>query len=167
MGGQDLLPPAKAAHAQGSGLRSSALKLSIAFTAAVILGGMGYAITNPQAEDKVHEKSSFAGSLSNELPPAGQVDPVLNHRRIEAISTTSPPAATPPSTSPSPPPNMSPQEQEASAAVEATPSVVALQLRSGGKEHTLRLRLLPEHSASSVEFMRYAATHKCAGELYR
>ena len=45
--------------------------------------------------------------------------------------------------------------------------IVSLKLTAGGKSHTLRLKLLPEHSPESVAFMRHAATTGCAGELYR
>ena len=73
-------------------------------------------------------------------------------RQLEAEN--SPPPPPPPDASPPPPPLPS-------------HDVIALRLKGAGLPTTLRLRLLPEWSNSSVAFMKHAADVGCSGELYR
>jgi hypothetical protein len=62
----------------------------------------------------------------------------------------------------------------AAAALTAKPSAATeevaelrLSVAGGAQDLRLRLRLLPQHSESSVAFVREAATANCVGELYR
>lgn len=136
MGGQDLLPPAKA-----GGVRRSRSTLKVTALVSTII-----IVTLLYATERTHRPPTPAPGTT---------------QHPETAATVSSP----------PPPSPQPVAAAAEAAVAAvaSPSVISLKLQagSGGKEHTLRLRLLPEHSAPSVEFMRFAATHQCGGELYR
>ena len=179
MGGQDLLPPAKA-----GGVRRSRSTLKVTALVSTII-----IVTLLYATERTHR------------PPTPA--PGTTQHPETAATVFSPPP-------PSPQPVAA--AAEAAVAAVASPSVISLKLQagSGGKEHTLRLRLLPEHSAPSVEFMRcaallkglaspctctaharhharrppvrpargchialrlrlprFAATHQCGGELYR
>ena len=133
MGGQDLLPPAKAGGARRS---RSTLKVT-ALVSTILIVALIY------ATERTHRPPT----------PATTDAAVVPAQHPETAATVS-----------SPPPSPQPVAAAAEAAVAAvaSPSVISLRLRagSGGKEHTLRLRLLPEHSAPSVEFMRCAALLK-------
>ena len=140
MGGQDLLPLAKAGGARRSS--RSTLKVT-AFISTIVIVILLYATQHTHPPPTPH--------------PAG-------HPILPAIVVPAQHPETAASISSSPPPSPQPVAAAAEAAVVAvaSPSVISLNLKagSGGKEHTLRLRLLPEHSAPSVEFMRCAAMLK-------
>jgi hypothetical protein len=129
MGGQDLLPPAKA-----GGVRRSRSTLKVTALVSTII-----IVTLLYATERTHRPPTPAPGTT---------------QHPETAATVSSP----------PPPSPQPVAAAAEAAVAAvaSPSVISLKLQagSGGKEHTLRLRLLPEHSAPSVEFMRCAALLK-------
>ena len=135
MGGQDLLPPAKAGGARRS---RSTLKVTALVSTTII-------VTLLYATERTHRPPTPA--------PATTDAAVVPSQHPETAATVS-----------SPPPSPQPVAAAAEAAVAAvaSPSVISLRLHAGrsGKEHTLRLRLLPEHSAPSVEFMRCAALLK-------
>lgn len=125
MGGQDLLPPAKA-----GGVRRSRSTLKVtALVSTIIIVTLLYATKRTHRPPTPAPGTETSATVSSPPPPSPQ-----------------PVAAA----------------AEAAGAAVATPSVISLKLHagSGGKEHTLRLRLLPEHSAPSVEFMRCAAPLK-------
>lgn len=136
MGGQDLLPPAKAGGARRS---RSTLKVTALVSTIII-------VTLLYATERTHRPPTPA--------PATTDAAVVPTQHPEMAATVSSP----------PPPSPQPVAAAAEAAVAAvaSPSVISLRLHAGrsGKEHTLRLRLLPEHSAPSVEFMRCAALLK-------
>ena len=87
--------------------------------------------------------------------------PPLTASRVESLSPPPPP--------PLPSPSLAPVVAVAASPPPPQREVVTLNLalRPSGKHLTLRLRLLPEHSESSVAFMRHAARSGCGGELYR
>ena len=141
MGGLDLLPPAKGAGRPRRS-RSSTSTMLVIVIGISLIACLIYATT----------------PLSAALPvDRGQQEPASEppHSSVLTLSEHPPPrpSSLPPPSPPPPPP--SPED------------VVALKLQAGGKQVTLRLRLLPQHSESSVAFMRHAATHSCAGELNR
>ncbi|KAL1514818.1 hypothetical protein AB1Y20_003903 [Prymnesium parvum] len=87
------------------------------------------------------------------------------------LTLKSPPSLAPP---PAPPPLPTQREVEVAHLATPTPTtpsgaVIAIRLEqpSSGQHWSLRLKLLPEFSQSSVDFMRYAAATGCNGELYR
>uniref|UniRef100_A0A7S0E180 Uncharacterized protein n=1 Tax=Phaeocystis antarctica TaxID=33657 RepID=A0A7S0E180_9EUKA len=149
MGGQDLLPPAKAGGARRS--NRSTLKVTALISTVIIV--------------------LILCATQRTQPPPTPPPLVVHSAAADAIVVPAQHPEMAASVSSSPPPSPQPVAAAAEAAVVAvaSPSVISLKLQagSGGKEHTLRLRLLPEHSAPSVEFMRFAATNQCGGELYR
>ena len=136
MGGQDLLPPAKAGGARRS---RSTLKVTALVSTIII-------VTLLYATERTHRPPTPATATTDAA--------VVPTQHPEMAATVSSP----------PPPSPQPVAAAAEAAVAAvaSPSVISLKLHAGrsGKEHTLRLRLLPEHSAPSVEFMRCATLLK-------
>jgi len=150
MGGQDLLPPAKAGGARRTS-RSTPVRLTV-LTSALIIACLLYTAQRTHRPDMVVVAY-----------------PVDHNHGIEALAGQHDSASPPPSLRPvTEAPAEAAAAAEAAAITVASPSIISLKLQTtSGKEHTLRLRLLPEHSAPSVEFMRFAATHKCGGELYR
>lgn len=145
MGGQDLLPPAKAGGARRS--NRSTLKVT-ALISTIIIVILLY------ASQHAHPPTTPPASATTDAIAV----PARHPETVASVYSSSPPSPQP----------VAAAAEDALVAV-ASPSVISLKLQagSGGKEHTLRLRLLPEHSAPSVEFMRFAATHQCGGELYR
>ena len=123
MGGQDLLPPAKA-----GGVRRSRSTLKVTALVSTII-----IVTLLYATERTHRPPTPA--------PATTDAAVVPTQHPETAATVSSP----------PPPSPQPVAAAAEAAVAAvaSPSVISLKLHAGrsGKEHTLRLRLLPEHSA--------------------
>ena len=141
MGGQDLLPPAKAGGARRSSRSTLKVTALISTTIIVIL---------LYATQHTHPPPT--------PPPSATSDAIV-------VPAQHPETAAPVSSSPPPSPQpvaAAAAAAEAAVVAVASPSVISLNLKagSGGKEHTLRLRLLPEHSGPSVEFMRCAAMLK-------
>ena len=138
MGGLDLLPPAKGAARRG---KSSSVRngLLCVFAAALICGVLYYA------------RDGVAHTLPDSTA-AAEVEATPRVREVEAVPKAV--VVSPPPPSPPPPP--------------PAREIVSLNLSvPGGKALTLRLKLLPEYSADSVAFVKHAASHNCAGELYR
>lgn len=148
MGGQDLLPPAKAGGARRSSRSTLKVTALISTTIIIIL---------LYATQHTHPPPTPPPSATSDAI----VVPVQHPETAASVSSSPPPSPQPVAAAAA--------AAEAAVVAVASPSVISLNLKagSGGKEHTLRLRLLPEHSAPSVEFMRFAATHQCGGELYR
>lgn len=139
MGGLDLLPPAKAAAKRGR----SPLRTVLLVVAAV--GLVGYVAFSSSSASPVVDTQAMEQATVDVSPPSAAAAPVV-------VASEPPPT---PLISPSPPPPPPARE------------VISLKLQTANKPLTLNLRLLPEHSESSVAFMRHAATTSCAGELYR
>uniref|UniRef100_A0A7S1FHA2 PPIase cyclophilin-type domain-containing protein n=1 Tax=Noctiluca scintillans TaxID=2966 RepID=A0A7S1FHA2_NOCSC len=55
----------------------------------------------------------------------------------------------------------------AESATHSPLNVISLSMTAGGQPLSLRLKLLPEYSQSSADFLRHAAASHCDGELYR
>ena len=141
MGGQDLLPPAKAGGARRTS-RSTPVRLTV-LTSALIIACLLYTAQRTHRPDMVVVAY-----------------PVDHNHGIEALAGQHDSASPPPSLRPvTEAPAEAAAAAEAAAITVASPSIISLKLQTtSGKEHTLRLRLLPEHSAPSVEFMRCACT---------
>jgi hypothetical protein len=144
MGGQDLLPPAKAGGARRS--NRSTLKVT-ALISTIIIVILLY------ASQHAHPPTTPPASATTDAIAV----PARHPETVASVYSSSPPSPQP----------VAAAAEDALVAV-ASPSVISLKLQagSGGKEHTLRLRLLPEHSAPSVEFMRCAASPRRAHALH-
>mmetsp|Transcript_57060 Transcript_57060/g.131013 ORF Transcript_57060/g.131013 Transcript_57060/m.131013 type:complete len:313 (-) Transcript_57060:357-1295(-) len=166
MGGLDLLPPGKAAARE----RSSPLR--VASAAALVLFGVCVTLY------------VLAGGVARPMHKFADVTqaatPLLERHEADGSFSPSPPLPPPPPVAVAASVEASPPLAEAGKLTAATESrrtetmasslsssIVALELNAAGQRHTLRLRLLPEHSESSVAFVRHAASSGCAGELYR
>ena len=157
MGGQDLLPPAKAGGARRTS-RSTIGRQLTALTITVIIVCLLYATQrsqpSPPSPPPYLVGHGAAAASDTAVAPAQRLA-----TKATSDSSPSPPAVSPP---PSPGhgggyPGHALTAASEKPPLQASPSVISLKLQAGGgKEHTLRLRLLPEHSAPSVEFMRCA-----------
>lgn len=162
MGGQDLLPPAKAGGARRT-RRSTIGRQLTALTITVIIVCLLYATQRSQPSPPpppLYPVGHGAAAASDAaVAPAQRLATTAT-----SDSSPSPPAVSPP---PSPGhgggyPGHALTAASEKSPLQTSPSVISLKLQAGGgKEHTLRLRLLPEHSAPSVEFMRCATHRRC------
>jgi len=158
MGGEEL-PPFKAAHKGHSLLRCLGGRRSIPRFAANV-AAISCLIVFVGVHHIKHE-ARLASGLPRPPSSPGRADlfhigaPGKNYFFWQAPDVLYPPPPQPAALSPPPP----------------TREVVAIRLSVPGGDASapveLRLRLLPEHSASSVAFVRHAAEQGCTGNLYR
>ena len=134
----------------------------------VLLFGAGTPAVNAiRALQAEHPRAAKADSENGELAS----DTTLGSKRFGSLHNIAEHAATVQAGASSPPPPK-PEALVTPTAV-ATPGaadvdeIIKIELTVNGQPMAVRLKLLPRHSPSSVEFVRHAAASRCRGELYR
>jgi len=134
----------------------------------VLLFGAGTPAVNAiRALQAEHPTAAKVDSENGELAS----DATLGSKRFGSLHNIAEHAATVQAGASSPPPPK-PEALVTPTAV-ATPGaadvdeIIKIELTVNGQPMAVRLKLLPRHSPSSVEFVRHAAASRCRGELYR